>query len=106
MDNYDWDYSEYSDILHIHKKDQPTKGSVQLGDFTLDFGNNDKIVGIEIEHASEFLGNVDINKTSLRNIQEAGFVIDTRNPQCQLIFLKLKLADVVKKIPVPMPIVA
>ena len=31
MDAYNWDYSEYSDILHIHKKDHATKGSVELG---------------------------------------------------------------------------
>lgn len=68
MDYYNWDYSEYSDILHIRKKDQSTKGSVELGDFTLDFGSNDEIVGVEIEHASEFLGNRGFEQCGIRRV--------------------------------------
>ena len=106
MEQFNWDYSSYSDILHIRKKDLLTKGSVELGDFTLDFGSNDEIVGIEIEHASEFFNNIDIDKPALSKIENAQFVIDNRNPQCQLIFLKLEVSGVVKKIPVPMPVVS
>ena len=106
MDTYNWDYSEYSDILHIHKKDKPTKGSVELGDFTLDFGAHDEVVGIEIDHASEFFNNVDIDKASLGKIQNAQLIIDNKNPQCRLIFLRLKLSNGIKSIPLPLPIVA
>ena len=38
MANFNYDYSEYSDILHVHQKGEETKGSVEIGDFTLDFG--------------------------------------------------------------------
>ena len=106
MDKFKWDYSNYSDILHIHSKDQITKGSVELGDFTLDFGKNNEIVGIEVEHASEFFSNMDINRESLNEIQNAQLIIDKRNPQCQLIFLKLEFPNITKKIPLPTPFVA
>ena len=106
MKNFNFDYSEYSDILHIHKNGDLTKGSVEVGDFTLDFGNNDSIVGIEIEHASEFFNNLDIDKDSLTKIENAEIVIDSRNPKCHLIFLKLKFPIGVKKISVPMPVVS
>ena len=106
MEQFNWDYSEYSDILHIRKKGQLTKGSVELGDFTLDFGSDNEIVGIGVEHASEFFGNLDIDKSALSKLENAQFVIDNRNPQCQLIFLNLQFAGVVKKIPVPLPVVS
>jgi len=106
MKRFNFDYSEYSDILHIHKDGDLTKGSVEVGDFTLDFGNNDSVIGIEIEHASEFFDNVDIDKSSLNKIENAEIIIDSRNSRYNLIFLKLKFPESVKKIPVPMPIVS
>jgi len=104
MKEYNYDYSEYSDIMDIHKNGEITSGSVELGDFTLDFGKNNEVVGLEIEHASEFFNNVDINKESLTEIQDVQLITDKRNPQCQLLFLNLKFPIVVKKIPIPMTI--
>lgn len=106
MEKFNFDYSEYSDILHVHKNGQLTKGSVEIGDFTLDFGNKDEVVGIEIEHASEFFVNVDISKDSLKLLKYADFDIDDRNPQCQIIFIKLEFPNAVKKIPIPLPVVS
>ena len=104
MVEFNWDYSGYSDILHIHQKNSLTKGSAELGDFTLDFDKNDEIIGIEIEHASEFFNNLDINKQNLKAIQEAHIIIDKRNPGCQIMFLELKFPEATKKISLPLPI--
>lgn len=104
MNKFKWDYSNYSDILHVQKKDKSTKGSVEFGDFTLDFGEKDEVVGVEIEHASEFFKNMDISKENLNEIKYAQFIMDNRNPQYQLIFLELKLPTFIKKIPLPLPI--
>tara|TARA_Y100000310_G_scaffold73179_1_gene69348 strand:- start:3170 stop:3490 length:321 start_codon:yes stop_codon:yes gene_type:complete len=106
MSQFDYDYSKVSDILHIQKAGKKTKGSVELGDFTLDFGTKDELVGVEIEHASEFFINLDIEKDSLQSLQHAEFVIDNRNPQSQLIILKLQMKDIERKIPVPLPVVS
>ena len=40
-----------------------------MGDFSLDFGKNNEVVGVEIEHASEFFSNLDISKESLSDIK-------------------------------------
>ena len=106
MGAFNWDYSEYSDILHVHKKNCRTKGSVEVGDFTLEFDDHDEVIGIEIEHASEFFSNIDMDKASLSNIQDAQIIMDKKNPQCQLIFLRLKVAHVVKNILMPLPVIA
>ena len=106
MAKFNFDYSEYSDILHIHKNGQNTRGSIELGDFTLDFGNNDDIIGVEIEHASEFFSSLDIGKDDLCKIEHAELIIDKRNPQYHIIFMKLELPMGVKNIPLPMPVVA
>ncbi len=106
MEKFSFDYSEYSDILHIHMSRCQTKGSVEIGDFTLDFGSKDEIVGVEIEHASEFFANVDINKSSLKILKYADFTVDKKNPQCQIIFIKLEFLNTVKKIPIPLPVVS
>lgn len=101
MVNYYYNYSEYSDILNIHKKNVITKGSAELGDFTVDFGNDNNIVGIEIEHASEFFNNLDISKEFLKNLEYAKMVIDKRNNSCQIVFIVLKAQNNIKKIPLP-----
>ncbi len=106
MVRYNFDYSEYSDILHIHKYGEATKVSAELGDFTLDFGDNDKIIGVEIDHTSEFFANLDIDKESLSKIKGAEFIIDNRNPKCQIIFLKLNLPAGIKSMSLPMLITA
>ena len=105
MSNYTWDYSTYADILEIHKKNTQTKGSTEIGDFTIDFDNNNELVGIAIEHASEFFKQLDITKTLLKEIQNAKILTDTRNPQCTLLFLALTFPNnIKKKISLPMPI--
>ena len=106
MERFQFDYSEYSDILHIHKDGQITKGSVEIGDFAIDFGSKDEVVGIGIEHASEFFANLDINGDSLKILKNAGFIIDKRNLHCQIIFIKLEFPNAVKKVPIPLSVVS
>ena len=104
MEKFRFDYSENSDILHIHKNEKTTKGSVELGYFTLDFGENKEIVGLEIEHASEFLNKSGINKKSLRTIQYVRFIINKKNPKERLISLNIRLPNSIKKIDVPLEV--
>lgn len=102
-----WDYSTYSDILNIHKKDKSTKGSAELGDFSIDFDDKGNIVGVEIMHASEFLKNFNIAKKQLENIKAAKILINKRNPQVTLVWLGLTLAgNIERQIPVMAPVIA
>ena len=106
MDEFTYDYSQYSDILHIQRKNNSTTGSVEIGDFTIDFGKGNKVVGLEIEHASEFFANLDIDKESLNKIEDVEIIVDNRNIQSQLIFLAIKFPIGVKKISMPLTVTA
>jgi uncharacterized protein YuzE len=106
MDEFTYDYSQHSDILHIHRKNNATIGSVEIGDFTIDFGKGNKVVGLEIEHASEFFANLDIDKESLSKIEDVQIIVDKKNLQSQLIFLAIKFPETIKKISVPLTITA
>ena len=106
MDKFTYDYSPYSDILHIQRKNYVTLGSVEIGDFTIDFGKENIIVGLDIEHASEFFSHLDIDKESLSRIQNIQISIDKRNLQSQLIFLTIQFPTSTKKIPVPLTLTA
>ena len=102
--NYTWDYSTYSDILHVHKKGEINRGSAELGDFCIDFNKKEEVVGIEIEHASEFLSQLGIAKEQLTKITDAEFIVDKRNQQAHIIFLALKFPTTTKKIAIPMQV--
>ncbi|MBI1972959.1 DUF2283 domain-containing protein [Candidatus Woesearchaeota archaeon] len=102
---YYFDYSAYSDILHVQKRETHTKGSAEIGDFCICFGKKNEIVGIEIEHASEFFSQLDITKEQLTKITDAELIIDKRNSQAHVIFLKLKFPTAVKKISIPMQVI-
>lgn len=102
---FDWDYSTDSDILNIHKIDKKTKGSAELGDFTVDFDEKDNVVGVEIMHASEFFKELGIIKSQLGTIKNAKILVDKRNPNYTLIFMGLVLVgEVERMIPIPAPI--
>ncbi|MBS3144097.1 DUF2283 domain-containing protein [Candidatus Woesearchaeota archaeon] len=102
--NYYWDYSTYSDILHVHRKGEINRGSIELGDFCIDLNKKDEVVGIEIEWASEFFSQLDITKEQLTQITDAELIIDKRNPQAHIIFLSLKFPTLTKKIAIPMQV--
>ncbi len=52
-----YDYNPELDILHVYSKDieNGIKGCLSMGNFNIDVGNNNKIVGIEIEETSKVL---------------------------------------------------
>ena len=63
----------------------------KLGEGMLEPAVLNDIVGIEIEHASEFLNNLDISKEFLKNLEGAKMIIDKRNNNCQIVFIVLEL---------------
>ena len=52
------DYDEELDILHIYTSeiDNGIKGGLTCGNFNIDIGTDDKVVGVELEGASSILG--------------------------------------------------
>ena len=52
-----YDYDKELDILHVYSEEikQGVKGCLSIGDFNIDIGNDNKIVGIELEEATKNL---------------------------------------------------
>jgi len=52
------DYDSELDILHVYSEEikDGIKGCLSVGDFNIDVGSGNKIVGIELEEASKNLG--------------------------------------------------
>ena len=98
-----WDYSTASDILHIHKAERKTAGSAELDEFTVDFDKEGSVVGLDIEHASEFLSQVGIAPAELARLESAELIIQRKNT-CMLIFVKLYLNKKEHTIPIPAPV--
>ena len=93
---FKWDYDETADILNIHKKGKFVSGSAEFEDFTVDFDKNDNVVGVEIDNASEFFGQVGIRKEQLANIGMSELTTQLR-ANYLLVWVKI---SVPKKVPV------
>ncbi len=52
MSDYRIDYEFGADLLWVKIRDSKIKKSLNLGDLTVDFGRDDRIVGIELLNAS------------------------------------------------------
>lgn len=103
--NYQWDYSEQSDILNIHKKDSFVAGSAELGDFTVDFDAQGEIVGIELMNVADFLGESQISPDLLEKIVDADMVIKHRRDGIIYLWIKLVFpGGIERKIPMPAPV--
>lgn len=99
--HFSWDYSERSDILNVRVKGRKTKESAELGDFTVDFGEDGSIVGIEILNASEFFRLVNIPKEALARIKAAEILVQKRRGHT-LTCLKLLLPQNIEHV-IPLP---
>ncbi len=53
--NISFDYDSELDILHVYSDEinEGVKGCLSMGDFNIDIGNDNKVVGIEVEEASK-----------------------------------------------------
>ncbi len=65
-----YDYDENLDILHIYTSeiDNGIKGGLSYGNFNIDIGTDDKVVGIELEGASSLLNMPPEALSSLDNV--------------------------------------
>lgn len=74
-----YDYDSELDILHVYSSEinEGIKGCLSIGDFNIDIGRDNKVVGIEIEEASK---NLRLNSEILSSLDKADIVIrKTRN---------------------------
>lgn len=93
--NYDRDV----DILSFWRGN-PSKASIEIGDFIIDIDSNGCISGLEILNVSE---NFDINPQVLENIEQASMSVIYR-PNYVYIMLKFKLKDKEKEVSIPLTV--
>lgn len=94
-------YDEKNDILSIHKKfsdDEKFKGNIDIGKIILDVSNKERIRGIEIIDATEFLKEFNITRGILKNIEKADFRV-VSNPNGIFIGLLIKAKNTPQEMP-------
>ena len=82
-----YDYDLELDILHVYTKEiaKGVIGCLSIGDFNVDIGNNNKIVGIEVEEASKLLG---LNQNILSNPDNVDLIIRKKG---NMLFMGIKV---------------
>ena len=103
---FNWDYSEKSDILNIHKLGKNVSGSAELGDFTIDFDAAGSVVGIEVMNAADFFSRVGFTKEQLSNLQNAEIAVTQKKNSVLIVWVTLRYNDVEHTVPLPAPVVA
>ncbi len=58
MRKFDFDYDLEDDDLFLYDSKSKSKGSVELGDFILDYDSKKQLVGIQIMNASKLLKDI------------------------------------------------
>ncbi|MEK6935152.1 MAG: DUF2283 domain-containing protein [Nanoarchaeota archaeon] len=69
-----YDYEPELDILHVYSSEiqDGIKGCLSIGDFNIDVGTDNKIIGIEVEEASK---NLRLKSDVLSSLDNADIVI-------------------------------
>ena len=67
-------YDSELDILHIYsaKIEGGVKGCISIGDYNIDIGQDNSVVGIEIEQASKLL---QIDENNLNDLDEVKLIV-------------------------------
>ena len=90
METINVSYGEEDDILFIRRMKERPRGSVEIGDFIIDFSQDmHKAVGLEILNASDVLSKqlgVNVSKEALSNIQKAMLKTEHRGDAIYVIY--------------------
>jgi len=70
----EYDYDSELDIFHVYSEDikEGVKGCMSIGDFNIDVGNDNKIIGIELEQASK---NLNIPSKVLSSLDNVNLIV-------------------------------
>ncbi len=94
---FNWDYSNILDILNIHYIGKKNAGGREFGnDITLDFDEDDRVIGVEVMHAAEHLAHLNITRKQLNNLCSAAMIIE-KDGQKAIISIRLHLPGNEKK---------
>jgi uncharacterized protein YuzE len=77
MQNFKYSYCAENDDLFLYLENSKSKGSIEVGNFVLDFDKKDNLVGIQIFEASKIFSKILSNIVELTKIKEIN--IETEN---------------------------
>jgi len=86
-----FDYDELNDSLFISRKQDGVRvhGSAEVGNLVLDFANDGKILGLEINRISQLLEHINISSELLSNLVEVKLQVQQqKNAVGLFVFLK------------------
>lgn len=100
MQKFKFSYDKKNDDLFLFNPKSKSKGSVELGDFVLDFNNKKELVGIQIMNASKLLKdivaeNMSTIKQVLNNLNACK--VDVK-PKGNILIIKIYLLSQLKEI--------
>lgn len=100
MQKFEFSYDKDNDDLFLYSPKSKSKGSVELGDFILDFNSKKQLVGIQLMHATELIKdligeNISTLKNLLKNLKSCKVEIKPKN---NLLIIKIYLLSGVKEI--------
>ena len=95
-----FDYDDVSDSLFISRKQsgEIVQGSAEIGNLILDFTNNGKIVNVEFQNISKFLGMMNLDYKILNELEEANLIVQQHRGAVSL-FAVLKTPTLNQSIP-------
>jgi uncharacterized protein YuzE len=70
MKNFKFDYDEENDDLFLFEEGKKSSGAVEIGNFVIDFDEDENFVGLEILDASEVLSKILSKVMELTKIKE------------------------------------
>lgn len=95
-----FDYDDVSDSLIISRKKsgEVVQGSAEVGNLTLDFTNNGRIVNVEFQNISNFLKMMNVNPSILNELNEADLIVQKQRGAIS-IFVTLKTPTLTQSLP-------
>ena len=106
MQKFNFDYDSGDDNLFLYNPKSKSKGSVELGDFILDYNNKKQLVGIQIIKASKLLKDI-VNEKEISIKKILSELISCKveiKPKNNLLVVKIFLMSKFKELSPVIPI--
>lgn len=102
MKDFKFSYDEENDDLFIYLEKKKSAGAVEIGDFVIDFDDEENLVAVEVINASEVLSKLVSKVISIKNIKSIqANIIEFRNMNA--IEIHVQLEDRKERVPIILP---
>jgi len=102
--DFNFSYDEENDDLFIYLEGKKSAGAVEVGDFVIDFDDDENLVAVEIINASEVLSKLVSKVVSLSNIKSIQLnIIKFRNMNA--VDMQVQFGDRVERAQLILPVI-